>query len=76
MTGLLIAVLIEVPVVAAVSLWLTHLMLRTHAEVTGAVIGRKARDVREAIQGAEQRIIQAARGGLVSRAGPARLKDS
>jgi hypothetical protein len=74
-TGLLVAVLIEVPVVAAVSLWLVHLMLRTHAEVTGAVIGRRARDVRDAIQGAEDRITRAARTGVVSRSGPARLKD-
>lgn len=75
MTGLLIAVLIEVPIVAAVSLWFAHLMLRSHGQVMGAVIGRRARDVRTAIEGAEDRIAKVARGGLVARAGPARLKD-
>lgn len=75
MTALLIVALIEVPVVAAVSLFVAHRILRSHHEVMAAVIGRKARDVREAIGGAEDRITRAARTGLVSRAGPARLKD-
>jgi hypothetical protein len=74
-TALLIVALIEVPVVAAVSLFVAHRILRSHHEVMAAVIGRKARDVREAIGGAEDRITRAARTGLVSRAGPARLKD-
>jgi hypothetical protein len=74
-TGLLIAVLIEVPVVAAVSLFVAHRILQAHHKVMAAVIGRKARDVREAIGGAEERITRAARTGVVSRAGPARLKD-
>ena len=75
MTALLIVALIEVPVVAAVSLFVAHRILRSHHEVMAAVIGRKARDVREAIGGAEERITRAARTGVVSRAGPARLKD-
>jgi hypothetical protein len=74
-TGLLIAVLIEVPVVAAVSLFVAHRILQAHHKVMAAVIGRKTRDVREAIGGAEERITRAARTGVVSRAGPARLKD-
>ena len=75
MTALLVVALIEVPVVAGVSLYVAHRMLRSHHEVMAAVIGRKARDVREAISGAEERITRAARTGVVSRAGPARLKD-
>lgn len=75
MTILLVAALIEVPVVAAVSLWAAQRLLATHQEIMAAVIGRKARDVREAIGGAEERITRAARTGVVSRAGPARLKD-
>ena len=75
MTALLVVALIEVPVVAGVSLYVAHRMLRSHHEVMAAVIGHKARDVREAISGAEERITRAARTGVVSRAGPARLKD-
>ena len=75
MIGLLVAALVEIPVVAAASLFVAHRILRSHHEVMAAVIGRKARDVREAIGGAEDRITRAARTGLVSRAGPARLKD-
>jgi hypothetical protein len=74
-TALLVVALIEVPVVAGVSLYVAHRMLRSHHEIMAAVIGRKARDVREAISGAEERITRAARTGVVSRAGPARLKD-
>jgi hypothetical protein len=74
-TALLILALIEVPVVAAVSLFVAHRILQSHHKVMAAVIGRKARDGREAIDGAEERITRAARTGVVSRAGPARLKD-
>ena len=75
MIGLLVAALVEIPVVAAASLFVAHRILQSHHEVMAAVIGRKARDVREAISGAEERITRAARTGVVSRAGPARLKD-
>jgi hypothetical protein len=74
-TALLILALIEVPVVAAVSLFVAHRILQAHHKVMAAVIGRKARDVRETIGGAEERITRATRTGVVSRAGPARLKD-
>jgi hypothetical protein len=74
-TALLIAAMIEIPVAAAVSLFVAHRILQAHHEVMVAVIGRKARDVREAISGAEERITRAARTGVVSRAGPARLKE-
>lgn len=67
--------MIEIPVVAVASLWVASRILGTHSEILAAVIGRKARDVREAIGDAEGRISQAARTGVVSRAGPARLKD-
>lgn len=75
MTVLLIVAMIEIPVVAVASLWVASRILGTHSEILAAVIGRKARDVREAIGDAEGRISQAARTGVVSRAGPARLKD-
>lgn len=75
MTALLVAAMIEIPVVALVSLWFASRLLSTHGEILAAVIGRKARDVREALGEAEGRISQAARTGVVSRAGPARLKD-
>ena len=75
MTALLVAALIEVPAVATVSLYVAHRILRTHQEIMAAVIGRRVRDVRDAIRGAEERITRAARTGVVSRAGPARLKD-
>ena len=75
MTILLIVALAEVPVVAAVSLYLVHLLLRGHNEILAAVIGRKAQDLRKALADAEDRVTRAARGGVVSRAGPARLKD-
>jgi hypothetical protein len=70
-----VIVLIEIPVVAAASLYLAHRILRSHQEIMAAVVGRKARDVRDALGEAEGRISQAARTGLVSRYGPARLKD-
>ena len=75
MTVLLIVALVEIPVVALACLWVASRILGTHSEILAAVIGRKARDVREAIGDAEGRISQAARTGVVSRAGPARLKD-
>lgn len=75
MTVLLIVALIEIPLVAVASLWVASRILGTHSEILAAVIGRKARDVREALGEAEGRISQAARTGVVSRAGPARLKD-
>lgn len=75
MTVLLLVAMIEIPVVAVASLWVASRILGTHSEILAAVIGRKARDVREAIGDAEGRISQAARTGVVSRAGPARLKD-
>ena len=75
MTVLLIVALIEIPLVAVASIWVASRILGTHSEILAAVIGRKARDVREALGEAEGRISQAARTGVVSRAGPARLKD-
>lgn len=75
MTALLIAALVEVPLVAAVSLWLARRMLCTHVEALATVIGRRARNLEEALAAAEGRIRDAARGGVVSRAGPARLRD-
>ena len=75
MTVLLVVAMIEIPVVAVASLWVASRLLSTHGEILAAVIGRKARDVREALGEAEGRISQAARTGVVSRAGPARLKD-
>lgn len=75
MTVLLIVAMVEIPVVALTSLWFASRLLSTHGEILAAVIGRKARDVREALGEAEGRISQAARTGVVSRAGPARLKD-
>lgn len=75
MTVLLLVAMIEIPVVAVASLWVASRILGTHSEILAAVIGRKARDVREALGEAEGRISQAARTGVVSRAGPARLKD-
>jgi hypothetical protein len=74
-TALLIAALIEVPVVAAISLYVAHRLLSWHNEIMAAVIGRKAQDLRKALADGEERVTTAARGGVVSRAGPARLKD-
>lgn len=75
MTALLLAVLIEIPLVAAGSLIAAHRMLLDHQEVMAAVIARKSRDVRDALAAAEVRISQAARTGTLSRQGPARLRD-
>ena len=75
MTALLVVALIEVPVVAGVSLYVAHRMLRSHAEVMATVIGHRAREVGEALSGAEKRLSQAAHAGLLARHGPARLKD-
>ena len=75
MTVLLIVAMVEIPVVALASLWFASRLLSTHGEILAAVIGRKARDVREALGEAEGRLSEAARTGVVSRAGPARLKD-
>jgi len=72
MTVLLLA---EIPVCCALTLCLIHRMLRAHHEVMARVIGRRARDIADAVGGAEERISEAARTGLRARNGPARLRD-
>lgn len=65
----------EIPVCCVATIYAIHRMLRTHHEVMAAVIGRKARNLTEELGHAEERITDAARTGLRSRNGPARLRD-
>ena len=70
MTALLLFIALEVPIVAAVSLLVIHAMLDAHTEVLAAVLARKAKNLTDALEQAEEHSARQPRPGSGRGAGP------